>query len=349
MSNSAGQAFLGIETSCDETATAIVRADGTVLASSVASQLPRHAPFGGVVPEIAARAHVEKLDHLVESALQQSGMRLVDLDGVAVTAGPGLIGGLMVGTVTAAAIAEVNNQPFFAINHLEAHALTARLTHGLKYPFLALLISGGHCQFVAVLAPRNYRLLGTTIDDSIGEAFDKISKMLGLGYPGGPAVEDAASSGRPNAFALPRPLLGADHCDFSFSGLKTAVRLQILDSPAKFHERQVVSDICASFQTAVGDILVDRSRKAIVRFGAKFGPPTALVMSGGVAANAYLRSRIIELSSDAKIPFVAPPVALCGDNATMVAWAAIEIQSVVCGQRQPMQVRARWRLSEMGR
>ena len=258
-----GGIVLGIETSCDETAAALVRTDRHVLAAPLFSQLAEHAPYGGVVPEIAARAHVEKLDLLVAQAMREAGLDFGDLAGVAATAGPGLIGGLMVGLLTAKTVALVHGLPLVAVNHLEAHALTARLVAELDFPYLLLLVSGGHCQLVAVEGVGRYRQLGTTIDDALGEAFDKVAKMLGLGYPGGPAVEALARAGDPRRFSLPRPLQGTKSCDFSFSGLKTAVRHRILALGPAAGEAQAMADLCAGFQTAVGDVLVDRSVRAM--------------------------------------------------------------------------------------
>ncbi|MFC7333824.1 tRNA (adenosine(37)-N6)-threonylcarbamoyltransferase complex transferase subunit TsaD [Rhodocista pekingensis] len=315
---------LGIETSCDETAAAVVAGDGTILSSVVLSQLDDHAPYGGVVPEIAARAHLHHLDGLVRRALDQSGVGLDGLDGVAATAGPGLIGGVMVGVMTAKAICAVRGLPFIAVNHLEGHALTARLTEGVAFPYLLLLVSGGHCQLLAVEGVGRYRRLGTTIDDAVGEAFDKSAKLLGLGYPGGPLMEQAAQAARdPGRFDLPVPMKGRPDCDFSFSGLKTAVRRHaetLGGSPAP----EDVADLAAAFHRAVGDSLVDRCGRAIGRFRALHPDGRALVVAGGVAANRYLRARLSALAADAGLDFVAPPLGLCTDNAAMIAWAGVE-------------------------
>jgi N6-L-threonylcarbamoyladenine synthase len=335
---------LGIETSCDETAAALVRADRKVLAAPIFSQLAEHAPYGGVVPEIAARAHIEKLDLLVAQAMREAKVDFADLAGVAATAGPGLIGGLMVGLLTGKTIALVHGLPLVAVNHLEAHALTARLTDGLAFPYLLLLVSGGHCQIVAVEDVGRYRQLGTTLDDALGEAFDKVAKMLGLGYPGGPAVERLALEGDPNRFALPRPLLGTSGCDFSFSGLKTAVRHQILALGRDAQVMQTQADLCASFQAAVGDVLSDRVTRA-VRLDTI--ATNDLVLAGGVAANGYLRSRLERSCAELGIRLTAPPLPLCTDNAVMVAWAGIERlrQGPVDDQAAP--ARARWPLEEL--
>jgi N6-L-threonylcarbamoyladenine synthase len=310
---------LGIETSCDETAVAIVEADagdrpvGRLLANVVYSQLTEHRRFGGVVPEIAARAHLERIDGLVDQALAESRLALGDLDGIAATGGPGLIGGVMVGVMTAKAIAFAHDKPFLAINHLEGHALSARLTEEVEFPYLLLLVSGGHCQLLTVRGPGEFTRLGTTIDDAVGECFDKTAKLLGLGFPGGPAVERAAQGGDTNRFKLPRPMWRKPGCDFSFSGLKTAVR-QVAESLPK-DDRQAIADLCASFQRTVGDVLVDRCGNALAR-----APSDTLVVAGGVAANTYLRSRLEELG----VRLVAPPIRFCTDNGAMIAWAGIE-------------------------
>ena len=310
---------LGIETSCDETAVAIVEAEsadrpvGRILANVVYSQLTEHRRFGGVVPEIAARAHLERIDGLVEQALAESGLGLGDLDGIAATGGPGLIGGVMVGVMTAKAIAFAHEKPFLAINHLEGHALSARLTEQVEFPYLLLLVSGGHCQLLTVKGPGDFTRLGTTIDDAVGECFDKTAKLLGLGFPGGPAVERAASGGDVNRFKLPRPMWRKPGCDFSFSGLKTAVRQAVEKLPKD--DPQAIADLCASFQRTVGDVLIDRCGNALAA-----APSDTLVVAGGVAANTYLRGRLEGLG----VRLVAPPIKLCTDNGAMIAWAGIE-------------------------
>ena len=340
--------ILGIETSCDETAAAVVRrtaaARGEILSNIVRSQMDIHAPYGGVVPEIAARAHVSHLDRLVEKALESADARFADLDGVAATAGPGLIGGVLVGLVTAKALASVHGIPLMAVNHLEGHALTARLTHGLDFPYLLLLVSGGHSQLLIVGGIGRYRRLGTTIDDALGEAFDKTAKLLGLGYPGGPAVETAAAGGNPERFEFPRPLAGRDGCNFSFSGLKTAVR--------RTAERmepvrgQDIADICAAFQSAVADVVIDRTANAMTAFEDQHPGRTGrhLVAGGGVAANRALKSAL-ERACDARgFSFIAPDPALCTDNAAMIAWAGAERMAAgLCGPPD-VEARARWPL-----
>jgi len=316
---------LGIETSCDETAAAVVTGERAILSNLVLSQLDEHRPFGGVVPEIAARSHLDHLDALVLRAMDEAGLGFEALDGVAATAGPGLIGGVFVGVMTAKAIALARGLPFLAINHLEGHALSVRLTDDLAFPYLLLLISGGHCQLLAAEGVGRYRRLGGTIDDALGEAFDKSAKLMGLAYPGGPAVERAAETGDPARFDLPRPMLGRDNMDFSFSGLKTAVRhkAHALGLPSAA-DAQTVSDLAAAFQAAVGDVLADRCRRALARFGESHGQAGPLVVAGGVAANRYLRARLTEVADEAGAPMLAPPQALCTDNAAMIAWAGIE-------------------------
>ncbi|MFW5679237.1 MAG: tRNA (adenosine(37)-N6)-threonylcarbamoyltransferase complex transferase subunit TsaD [Pseudomonadota bacterium] len=335
--------MLGLETSCDETAAALVRADGVVVAERVRSQLAEHEPYGGVVPEIAARAHVEALDRLIAAVMAEAGAGFGDLAGVAATTGPGLIGGLMVGAVTGKAIALAHDLPFRAINHLEGHVLTPRLVAPTDFPYLVLLVSGGHCQLLLAEAVGRYRRLGTTIDDAVGEAFDKVAKLLGLGYPGGPALERLAAAGDPARFDLPRPLLGRPGCHFSFSGLKTAV-LHVARSlepdPGPWR-----ADLAASFQAAVAATLVDRTGRAIAL--ARDLAPTLdrLVVAGGVAANASIRSALEDLARQRGLAFSAPPLRWCGDNAAMIAWAALE-RSAAGWPPDPLDapVRARWPL-----
>jgi N6-L-threonylcarbamoyladenine synthase len=345
----AAPTVLGIETSCDETAAAVVRrrADGggDILANVVLAQAQDHAAFGGVVPEIAARAHVEALDKVIAAAMRDVAGGWRALDAIAVTAGPGLIGGLIVGLMTARAIAAARNLPLLPLNHLEAHALTARLTDGVAFPYLLLLVSGGHTQLIAVEGVGNYRRLGTTIDDAVGEAFDKTAKLLGLPYPGGPEVERLARDGDPQRFALPRPLKGTRSCDFSLSGLKTAVRLEA-EALAPLTVRDV-ADLCASFQAAVADVVEDRVRRATRAFPAVARTkPMALVAAGGVAANAAIRRRLATLAAEFGTSFVAPPPALCTDNAAMVAWAGAERLAANLLPDAAAPARARWPLDE---
>lgn len=344
---------LGIETSCDETAAAVVEADrapvGRLRSDVVRAQLAEHARFGGVVPELAARAHVEVIDAVVQRAMDKAGLSFDQLDGVAATGGPGLIGGVIVGVTTAKAIALAADKPFLAINHLEAHALTVRLVEPVKFPFLLLLVSGGHCQLLAVEGVGHYTRLGTTIDDAVGESFDKTAKLLGLGFPGGPAVEQAARAGDPRRFDLPRPMWRKPGCDFSFSGLKTAVRLAA--QSLKPGEAQGVADLAASFQRTVGEVLADRCTNALALFRERLDAPqpVPLVVAGGVAANAYLRARLSELAASHGAVLVAPPPALCTDNGAMVAWAGLE--RLLLGQRDGLDFapRPRWPLDETAR
>ncbi len=334
---------LGIETSCDETAAAVVTAERRVLSDLVLSQLDEHRPYGGVVPEIAARAHVEHLDGLIARAMAEAGLGFADLDGVAATAGPGLIGGVMVGLMTAKAIAAAAQIPLAAVNHLEGHALSARLIAEVPFPYLLLLISGGHCQLLIVEGVGRYHRLGTTIDDAVGEAFDKTAKMLGLGYPGGPAVERAAQAGESARFALPRPMLGRTGCDFSFSGLKTAVRRAVRelgDAP----DAAAAADLAAAFQEAVAEVLSDRTRNAVAEFRARHGEARRLVVAGGVAANRFLRARLATLAAREGMEMIVPPPALCTDNAAMIAWAGIERLGLGLSDPLDTPPRARWPL-----
>ncbi|NRG16889.1 tRNA (adenosine(37)-N6)-threonylcarbamoyltransferase complex transferase subunit TsaD [Rhizobiales bacterium] len=318
---------LGIETSCDETAAAVVRGTGSgpgeILSNVIRSQVAEHAEFGGVVPEIAARAHIDILDGIVASAMRDADVRWENIDAVAATAGPGLIGGVIVGLLTARAIAAAANKPLVAVNHLEGHALTARLTDGLAFPYLLLLVSGGHTQFLMVNGVGDYRRIGTTIDDAIGEAFDKTAKLLGLSYPGGPAVEAAAKSGDASRFPLPRPMLDRAGVDMSFAGLKTAVRTAAYNSAPL--SDQAVSDLCAAFQQAVADVVHEKSRRALDIFCEDHpGKPPVLVVAGGVAANSAIRERLTELARETGARLVAPPHALCTDNAAMIGWVGVE-------------------------
>jgi len=335
---------LGIETSCDETAVAVV-SDGTpprVRANLVQSQLAEHAVYGGIVPEIAARAHLDLLDRLIRAALDEAAIGLDAIDGVAAAAGPGLIGGLIVGTMAAKGIAWAGNKPYVAVNHLEAHALTARLTDSVTFPYLLLLVSGGHSQLLACIGVGRYRQLGTTLDDAAGEAFDKSAKLLGLAQPGGPAIERAARTGNPRRFPLPRPMRGRDGCDFSFSGLKTAIRERVLACDVA--DPGIVADLAAAIEQAICDTLVDRTAIALRRFRAQHPAGTALVAAGGVAANARLRARLAALADDASLGFVAPPAGLCTDNGAMIAWAGVERLRLGLADPLDAPVRPRWPL-----
>lgn len=342
---------LGLESSCDETAAAVVRrrADGSgeILSNVVFSQIEQHAAFGGVVPEIAARAHVEVMDGLVEAALAEAGYTLGEVDAVAATAGPGLIGGVLIGLTTAKALAYAARKPLVAVNHLEGHALTARLTHGVEFPYLLLLVSGGHSQILRVDGVGRYTRIGTTIDDALGEAFDKTAKLLQLGYPGGPAVEKMAAEGDARRVALPRPLIGRDEPNFSFSGLKTAVRHEA-EALAPL-SRQDVADICASFQAAVSDVVADRVGLAVRRFAGTLagGRPPVLVVAGGVAANKAIRSRLDALMTGLDGRLVVPPGNLCTDNGAMIAWAGAERLALGHTDGFDVAARPRWPLDDV--
>jgi N6-L-threonylcarbamoyladenine synthase len=340
---------LGIETTCDETAAAVVERhqDGraAILSDVVLSQIAEHAAFGGVVPEIAARAHVEALDLIVATAMADAGREFSALDGVAAAAGPGLIGGVIVGLTTAKAIAMVHEKPLVAVNHLEAHALTARLTDGTPFPYCLFLASGGHTQIVAVCGVGDYVRLGTTRDDAIGEAFDKTAKLLGLGYPGGPRVEREAEHGDRGRFLLPRPMIGRHDADFSLSGLKTALRLEAERiAPLSDHD---VADLCASFQLAVVEMVVDRLRQGLRIFRQRFGAPAALVAAGGVASNQAIRDAMLDVALQDQVPLVIPPPSLCADNAAMIAWAGAERLAHGLCDALDISPRARWPLDQV--
>ncbi len=336
---------LGIETSCDETAVAIVRRteDGhaVIEAERVLSQIDEHAPFGGVVPEIAARSHVDHLDQLIAQTLADANADLSDLDAVAATTGPGLIGGVLVGMVTAQAVASAAKLPFLAVNHLEGHALSPRLGEVVDFPYLLFLVSGGHTQVLCVRGVGVYERWGTTIDDALGEAFDKTAKLLELGFPGGPAVERLAKKGDPKRFALPTPLKGQAGSDFSFAGLKTALRLAAQNNAPL--DEQAVADLCASFQYAVGETIKDRLTHALSRFAGEEGVAPTLVAAGGVAANAHIRGILEALATDYGGRLVVPPAKHCTDNAAMIAWAALEREASQ-QPRHEAKARPRWPL-----
>ncbi|MBX3457460.1 MAG: tRNA (adenosine(37)-N6)-threonylcarbamoyltransferase complex transferase subunit TsaD [Candidatus Paracaedibacteraceae bacterium] len=333
---------LGIETSCDETAAALVSDDKRILSNVIHAQIDAHQPYGGVVPEIAARNHLAHLNLVVTKALDDANLTLLDVDAIAVTAGPGLIGGVMVGVMAAKAMAASLGKPFVAVNHLEGHALTARLTNDVAFPFLLMLMSGGHCQILVVKGLGDYTVLGKTIDDAAGEAFDKVAKSLDLDYPGGPQVELFAKTGNAKRFVLPRPLKGREGCDFSFAGLKTAARNIIL--AGEIENDQDKSDLCAGFQEAVKDCLVDRLKHALDMVDIDF---KAVVLAGGVAANEYLRAALTALCHENGKEFIAPPLKLCTDNAVMIAWAGIERLNL--GQKSDLnfQPRPRWPLADL--
>lgn len=338
---------LGIETSCDETAAAVVSDDREILSNIVLSQQD-HTVYGGVVPEIAARAHMEHIENIIEEALRKANVSLADIDAVAATSGPGLIGGVIVGTMTAKSIASVIKKPFVAVNHLEGHALTVRLTDNIEFPYLLLLVSGGHCQFLIAEGIGKYKKLGGTLDDALGEAFDKTAKMLGLGYPGGAELEKMAKDGDPHAYNFSIPLRRRGGCDFSFSGLKTAVRMkleEITNNRKNELSKKQKADICASFQYTATESLLERSSNAISLFKEYYPQGKYFVIAGGVAANRYIREKLSELLAQHNLTLVAPPVKLCTDNAAMIAWVGIERLKSGGGDGLDFEPRARWSLA----
>lgn len=340
--------LLGIESSCDETAAAIVTDDRRILSNIIWSQT-EHEAYGGVVPEIAARAHLEHIEEVIKRAISEANISLDKIDAVAATAGPGLIGGVIVGVMTAKAIASVQKKPFIAVNHLEGHALTVRLTDDVPFPYLLLLVSGGHCQFLIVSGVGKYQKLGGTLDDALGEVFDKTAKMLGLGYPGGAAVEALAKTGNELKYKFPVPLHRRDGCDFSFSGLKTAVRLQIeklkSDPMQPNGSQDYIADICASFQYTATQSVLERTKTAISMFKTLYPDGKHFVLAGGVAANQYIRTRLIDLLAQHNLTLVAPPIKLCTDNAAMIAWAGIERFKLGLIDSLDFEPRARWPLT----
>lgn len=344
--------ILGIESSCDDTAAAIVEGvpgNAIVRSSIIAGQAALHAPFGGVVPEIAARAHAEKLDTCVAEALRVAGLGLGDVDAIAVTSGPGLIGGVLSGVMLAKGLSAGSGIPMIGINHLAGHALTPRLTDGMAFPYLMLLVSGGHCQFLLVRGPTDYKRLGGTIDDAPGEAFDKVARLLALPQPGGPSIEKHAKSGDPKRFRLPRPLLDRPGCDLSFSGLKTAVlrtRDQVIaaNQGLRVQDR---ADICAGFQTAVGDVLAEKTRRALTVMSDETSAPLSLAVAGGVAANQSLRRALLDVCAEFECSFSAPPLALCTDNAAMIAYAGLERFTLGETDDLTLSARPRWPLDKI--
>lgn len=340
--------MLGIETSCDETAVAIVTAERKILAHALRSQTDAHQAYGGVVPEIAARQHMLYLDELLKDALNEAKLSLADMDGIAVTAGPGLIGGVIVGVMAAKAYASFHRKPIFAINHLEGHALTVRLTEDVSFPYLLLLVSGGHCQILSVESVGSYHKLGGTLDDALGEAFDKTAKMMGLPYPGGPMIEKLARHGDAARFHFPRPCAGRPDCNFSFSGLKTSVRLCLeeLKKQGPVNEKDK-RDIAASFQAAVADVLEDRLARAIGQYERNH-TGKRLVVAGGVAANLFLKQKLEDIAAMHGFSLHVPPIALCTDNAAMIAWAGIEHMALNHhGDRLDFDAKARWPLTDL--
>ena len=340
---------LGIESSCDDTAAAVVRADRVILSSEVMGQNALHADFGGVVPEIAARAHAERIDLCVEKALSDAGCHLSDIGLIAATSGPGLIGGVLAGMMSAKALSLATGKPFIGVNHLAGHALTPRLTDGLSFPYLMLLVSGGHCQFLAALGPDSFHRIGGTIDDAPGEAFDKTAKLLGLGYPGGPEVEREAATGDPDRFAFPRPLLDRADCNMSFSGLKTALRRARDELVAEKGglTRQDRADLCAGFQTAVADVLAKKTSRACAWFMSEYAPASPVIaVAGGVAANTEIRTALEVVAAQNGYKFTAPPLSLCTDNAAMIAWAGLERFALGHSDDLGLSARSRWPLDE---
>ncbi len=335
---------LGIETSCDETSASLVSSKKEILSNIISSQIDIHRPYGGVVPEIASRSHVEKIDKVIEISLNKAKISLKEVDAIAATAGPGLIGGLMVGFLASKAIAISAGKPFIAINHLEAHALTPRLTNNIDFPYLLLLASGGHTQLLEIQGIRKYKLLGTTLDDACGECFDKVAKMLDLGFPGGPAIEKAALVGDNEAFNLPKPMINRNNLDFSFAGLKTAV-MNHIPSPIS---KKNINDMAASFQRTVGDIFCKKIDRALLSFYKKYSYMPNIVISGGVASNQYIKKRIDDLSIKNNIKLYAPPKSLCTDNGAMIAWAGIERLNLTPNIFEyDVDVNPRWQLKDV--
>lgn len=346
---------LGIESSCDETSAAIVDSDRNILSHIIYSQIPEHQKYGGVVPELAARAHILAIDEVIKQTLEKAGKTISDIDVVAATAGPGLIGGVLVGWMAATGIAQSTNKPLVAVNHLEGHALVPRLhaaaangkdgAISVEFPYLLMLASGGHCQILLVRGVGEYELIGQTLDDSAGEAFDKVAKMLGLGYPGGPVVDKRAGMGNPKAFNFPRPLCDKPGCDFSFSGIKTAARTFLDKQPAPYPE-EFINDFCASFQAAVVDCIINRLTNALNDVRVKNINPKTLVVAGGVAKNSAIRAAMEKLAAENAMLFAAPPMNLCTDNGAMIAWAGIENYKLGRIVREPVAPRPRWPLTE---
>ena len=348
---------LGIESSCDETSAAIVDSDKNILSHIIYSQIPEHQQYGGVVPELAARAHILAIDEVIKLALERANKNINDIDVVAATAGPGLIGGVLIGWMTAVGISNATNKPLIAVNHLEGHALVPRLKStsasdsatniDVEFPYLLMLASGGHCQILLVRGVGKYEMIGQTLDDSAGEAFDKIAKMLGLGYPGGPIVDKRAKLGNPKRFHFPRPLCDKPGCDFSFSGIKTAARMLLDKTPQDDIDETFINDFCASFQMAVVDCIINRLTNSLHDERVKKAMPKTLVVAGGVAKNSAIRSAMENLANKFNMQFAAPPMNLCTDNGAMIAWAGIENYKIDNIVREPIAPRPRWPLTEL--
>ncbi len=347
---------LGIESSCDETSAAIVDSDRNILSHIIYSQIPEHQKYGGVVPELAARAHILAIDDVINQTLEKAGKTISDIDVIAATAGPGLIGGVLVGWMAATGIAQSTGKPLVAVNHLEGHALVPRLhaavangtdgSNSVEFPYLLMLASGGHCQILLVRGVGQYDLIGQTLDDSAGEAFDKIAKMLGLGYPGGPVVDKRAALGNPKAFDFPRPLCDKPGCDFSFSGIKTAARTFLDKHPAP-HTDEFINDFCASFQAAVVDCIINRLTNSMNDKRVLEIKPKTLVVAGGVAKNSAIRAAMENLAKEKNMIFAAPPMNLCTDNGAMIAWAGLENYRLGRVVKEPVAPRPRWPLTEL--
>ena len=348
---------LGIESSCDETSAAIVDSDRNILSHIIYSQIPEHQKYGGVVPELAARAHILAIDEVIKLTLERANKTINDIDVVAATAGPGLIGGVLVGWMAATGIANATNKPLVAVNHLEGHALVPRLKAtsatdsatniNVEFPYLLMLASGGHCQILLVYGVGKYELIGQTLDDSAGEAFDKISKMLGLGYPGGPIVDKRAQLGNPKRFHFPRPLCDKPGCDFSFSGIKTAARMLLDKTPESDINEEFINDFCASFQTSVVDCIINRLTNALHDERVLNAQPKTLVVAGGVAKNSAIRAAMENLANKSNMVFAAPPMSLCTDNGAMIAWAGLENYKIGNVVHEPIAPRPRWPLTEL--
>ena len=348
---------LGIESYCDETSAAIVDSDRNILSHIIYSQIPEHQKYGGVVPELAARAHILAIDEVIKLTLERANKTINDIDVVAATAGPGLIGGVLVGWMAATGIANATNKPLIAVNHLEGHALVPRLKAtsatdsainiNVEFPYLLMLASGGHCQILLVHGVGKYELIGQTLDDSAGEAFDKISKMLGLGYPGGPIVDKRAQSGNSKRFHFPRPLCDKPGCDFSFSGIKTAARMLLDKTPESDINEEFINDFCASFQTSVVDCIINRLTNALHDERVINAQPKTLVVAGGVAKNSAIRAAMENLANKSNMVFAAPPMSLCTDNGAMIAWAGLENYKIGNVVHEPIAPRPRWPLTEL--
>ena len=342
---------LGIESSCDETSAALVDSDRKIQSHIIYSQIPQHRQFGGVVPELAARAHILALPDVVRRALSDAGKIIEDIDVIAATAGPGLIGGVMVGWLTAVGVAQATGKPLVAVNHLEGHALVPRLTNDVGFPYLLVLASGGHCQILLVHGVGKYELIGQTLDDSAGEAYDKVAKMLGLGYPGGPPVDMRAQLGNPERLKFPRPLCDKPGCDFSFSGIKTAARTFLgkekLVDESQITDDAFINDFCASFQAAVVDCIVNRLTNALKDLRVKAVGPKTIVVAGGVAKNSAIRAALERMAAQYELAYAAPPLDLCTDNGAMIAWAGIENYQLGKIVRAPIAPRPRWPLIEL--